>query len=44
VITPIATDADGLLGAANMANGAVDLLGTGQTSSIGPAVLKIRIT
>jgi hypothetical protein len=57
VITPIATNADGLLGAANMtlihngkstviylANGAVDFLGTGLTSSIGPSVLKITIT
>src|SRR4051794_26601061 len=57
VITPIATNADGLLGAANMvlthvgqstviylANGASDFLGTGQTSSIGPSVLKITIT
>jgi sugar lactone lactonase YvrE len=57
VITPIATNADGLLGAANMtlihhgqstviylANSGVDFLGTGQTSAIGPAILKITIT
>jgi hypothetical protein len=56
-ITPVATNADGLLGAANMtlihqdhstiiylANGAVDFLGTGQSSSTGPSVLKITIT
>jgi hypothetical protein len=56
-ITPIATNADGLLGAANMslihigqstviylANGAVDFLGTGQTSTVGPAVFKITIS
>jgi hypothetical protein len=56
VITPIATNADGLLGAANMAlihvgrstviylaNGAVDFLGTGQTTPLPPSLLKITI-
>ena len=55
-ITTIASNADGLLGAANMvlihvgqqtvvylANGASDFLGTGETSSVGPSVLKITI-
>jgi hypothetical protein len=55
-VTTIATNADGLLGAANMtlihvgrstviylANGGSDFLGTGQTSSVGPSVLKITI-
>jgi hypothetical protein len=56
-ITPIATNADGLLGAANMAlihvgqrtviylaNGAVDFLGTGQTTPLPPSLLKITIS
>ena len=55
-ITPVATNADGLLGAANMtlihvgqstviylANGAVDFLGTGQTTPLPPSLLKITI-
>ncbi len=57
VITPIVTNADGLLGAANMAlihvgqstviylaNGAVDFLGTGQTTFLPPSLLKITIS
>ena len=56
IITPIATNADGLLGAANMAlihvgqstviylaNGAVDFLGTGETTFLPPSLLTITI-
>jgi len=56
-ITTIASNADGLLGAANMslihvgkstviylANGADDFLGTGQTTTLPPSVLKITIS
>ncbi len=56
VITPIVTNADGLLGAANMVlihvgqntviylgNTGEDFLGTGATTEVGPAILKITI-
>ena len=55
-VTAIATNADGLLGAANMslihvgqntviylANSSEDFLGTGATSSVGPAIFKITV-